>query len=137
MQINESIDKQNKENEPPDKNSEVQNINDLPEDNVQLWVDKYKPHKYMELLSDETTNRTLLRWIKLWDRVVFKRRPKVRATLKKNEQTTNKFEKELNLNLDADGRPEFKVVLLCGPPGLGKNFIFIFIMFFIYFEKYT
>lgn len=36
-----------------------------------LWVDKYKPRKYLDLLSDETTNRNLLYWLKMWDKVVF------------------------------------------------------------------
>lgn len=36
-----------------------------------LWVDKYKPRKYIDLLSDEMTNRSLLYWLKMWDKVVF------------------------------------------------------------------
>lgn len=36
-----------------------------------LWVDRYKPRKYLDLLSDEATNRTLLYWLKMWDKVVF------------------------------------------------------------------
>jgi hypothetical protein len=39
----------------------------------QLWVEKYRPMKYIDLLSDETTNRSLLQWLKLWDKVVFGR----------------------------------------------------------------
>lgn len=38
-----------------------------------LWVEKYRPKKYVDLLSDETTNRSLLSWLKMWDKVVFKR----------------------------------------------------------------
>lgn len=36
-----------------------------------LWVEKYRPKKYLDLLSDETTNRSLLSWLKMWDKVVF------------------------------------------------------------------
>ncbi|KAH8240882.1 hypothetical protein KR026_006667 [Drosophila bipectinata] len=36
-----------------------------------LWVDKYKPRRYIDLLSDEMTNRSLLYWLKMWDKVVF------------------------------------------------------------------
>ena len=36
-----------------------------------LWVEKYKPRKYVDLLSDEMTNRSLLYWLKMWDKVVF------------------------------------------------------------------
>lgn len=76
-----------------------------------LWVDLYKPRKYFELLSDESTNRIMLRWIKLWDKVVFKRRPKI-----KPQET-----KDLCTDLDEHGRPFHKIALLCGPPGLGKT----------------
>ena len=37
----------------------------------ELWVEKFKPRCYMDLLSDVGTNRTLLKWLKLWDRLVF------------------------------------------------------------------
>lgn len=36
-----------------------------------LWVEKYKPKKYADLLSDESTNRSLLTWLKMWDKIVF------------------------------------------------------------------
>lgn len=38
-----------------------------------LWVDKYRPKGYFDLLSDESTNRSLLTWLKMWDKVVFNR----------------------------------------------------------------
>lgn len=38
---------------------------------TRLWVEKYKPRKYIDLLSDEMTNRSLLYWLKMWDKVVF------------------------------------------------------------------
>ena len=37
----------------------------------QLWVEKFKPRSYLDLLSDVGTNRILLKWLKLWDRLVF------------------------------------------------------------------
>lgn len=97
-------------------------------DNKSLWVDLYKPRKYYELLSDESTNRILLRWLKLWDKVVFGIRPKLKQ-IKPNEKTfNNRFKKQiLSLELDEHGRPEYKVALLCGPPGLGKVFFFFFV----------
>lgn len=36
-----------------------------------LWVEKYKPRKYVDLLSSESTNRSLLCWVKMWDKIVF------------------------------------------------------------------
>lgn len=38
-----------------------------------LWVEKYRPKGYFDLLSDESTNRSLLTWVKMWDKVVFNR----------------------------------------------------------------
>lgn len=38
-----------------------------------LWVDKYRPKSYIDLLSDESTNRSLLTWLKMWDKIVFNR----------------------------------------------------------------
>ena len=33
----------------------------------QLWVEKYRPTGFPQLLSDERINREVLRWIKAWD----------------------------------------------------------------------
>lgn len=36
-----------------------------------LWVDKYAPRTFAELLSSEAVNRTVLRWVLLWNERVF------------------------------------------------------------------
>eukprot|EP00937_MAST-01D_sp_MAST-1D-sp2_P004894 g4894.t1 len=33
----------------------------------ELWVDKYRPTAFAQLLSNERVNREVLRWIKMWD----------------------------------------------------------------------
>ncbi|KAK2151412.1 hypothetical protein LSH36_364g03016 [Paralvinella palmiformis] len=95
-----------------------------------LWVERYKPQKYIDLLSDETTNRTLLKWLKLWDHIVFgrqkkeKQRPSSKAhDAKKIDQNKfhNKNPFQLCDELDNLSRPMHKVALLAGPPGLGKT----------------
>uniref|UniRef100_A0A1A9WUS4 Chromosome transmission fidelity protein 18 homolog n=1 Tax=Glossina brevipalpis TaxID=37001 RepID=A0A1A9WUS4_9MUSC len=102
-----------------------------------LWVEKYRPRKYIDLLSDETTNRSLLFWLKMWDKVVFGKEFKAlqanaaRRELNSFNKRTGKFEstggwnskrsKLLDVNVDGFGRPIQKVALLCGPPGLGKT----------------
>ncbi|EFA08812.2 Chromosome transmission fidelity protein 18 homolog-like Protein [Tribolium castaneum] len=87
----------------------------------ELWVDLYKPRKYFELLSDESTNRIMLRWLKLWDKAVFKRRPKIKP-IKPAEKNKKMFKApDLCTDLDEHGRPLHKIALLCGPPGLGKT----------------
>ncbi|XP_028254914.1 chromosome transmission fidelity protein 18 homolog [Parambassis ranga] len=106
-----------------------------------LWVDRFSPHHYTELLSDDFTNRCLLKWLKLWDTVVFGRERRSRParterqapnqnSFKPNQgnQNQNRFkskvevtEELLEAELDQYKRPKFKVALLSGPPGLGKT----------------
>ncbi|XP_076998396.1 chromosome transmission fidelity protein 18 homolog [Tamandua tetradactyla] len=101
-----------------------------------LWVDEFAPQHYTELLSDDFTNRCLLKWLKQWDVAVFGRERPVRkprlgveqprvgkeasasAKWKSHEQV---LEEMLEAELDGSQRPRQKVALLCGPPGLGKT----------------
>ncbi|XP_072457109.1 chromosome transmission fidelity protein 18 homolog isoform X2 [Notamacropus eugenii] len=104
-----------------------------------LWVDLFTPRHYRELLSDDYTNRCLLKWLKLWDVVVFGReklakKPKLNAE-QPPARAPSKFGREpqkwktkeqimeeiLEAELDQNNRPKYKVALLCGPPGLGKT----------------
>lgn len=63
---------ENKESKQSKVNENGINIIENGIDNTaELWVQKYKPNKYLDLLSDESTNRMLLHWLKLWDKVVF------------------------------------------------------------------
>uniref|UniRef100_A0A5F8HAU6 Chromosome transmission fidelity protein 18 homolog n=1 Tax=Monodelphis domestica TaxID=13616 RepID=A0A5F8HAU6_MONDO len=102
-----------------------------------LWVDLFTPRHYRELLSDDYTNRCLLKWLKLWDVVVFGReklakkpsteQPPTRVPSKYGREPQKWKSKEqmmeeiLEAELDQNNRPRFKVALLCGPPGLGKT----------------
>ncbi|XP_065588837.1 chromosome transmission fidelity protein 18 homolog isoform X1 [Cyrtonyx montezumae] len=102
-----------------------------------LWVDKFAPRRYVELLSDDYTNRCLLKWLKLWDTVVFGREKPVKKTkpsaeahppFRQPKEQQNKWKTKVQLTeeileaeLDQHKRPKYKVALLCGPPGLGKT----------------
>lgn len=47
-----------------------------------LWVDRYKPSRFTELLGDDRVHREVLSWVKEWDSCVFgtgKSRGKKRA----------------------------------------------------------
>ncbi|XP_031419946.1 chromosome transmission fidelity protein 18 homolog [Clupea harengus] len=106
-----------------------------------LWVDHFSPRHYTDLLSDDFTNRCLLKWLKLWDTVVFGRERKPRplvqdaknanqsqSNFKNANQSQSNFktksqitEEILEAELDQYKRPKYKVALLSGPPGLGKT----------------
>ena len=73
-----------------------------------LWTEKYRARKFTDLVGDERTHRTVLRWLKGWDPIVFpgSGRPK---------QEVKNFEE------GSDERAHRKIMLLTGPPGLGKT----------------
>ncbi|KAL4974248.1 hypothetical protein BDW66DRAFT_140377 [Aspergillus desertorum] len=73
-----------------------------------MWTEKYRARKYTELIGDERTNRSILRWLRGWDPIVYP--GLVRAKQKKAKY-----------NNEEEERPHRKVLLLCGPPGLGKT----------------
>lgn len=101
----------------------------------QLWVEKYRPKTYLDLLSDASTNRSLLTWLKMWDKAVFKR--EFKTTDNQSQGPSNFFNKrtgrfemgfkkkirknDLQTDIDEFGRPVQRVAVLCGPPGLGKT----------------
>ncbi|CAL1547262.1 unnamed protein product [Lymnaea stagnalis] len=109
------------------ENGDVGDVNKLTEDMKLLWVEKYAPKKYTDLLSEEAINRSLLHWLKLWDFVVFgKDIPKpTKKAGKAEKEKDKKFKKKIQFEvtevLDKHNRPEQKIALLCGPPGLGKT----------------
>ncbi|GFR50397.1 hypothetical protein Agub_g12613, partial [Astrephomene gubernaculifera] len=74
-----------------------------------LWVDKYAPRHFMSLLSDERTNRQVALWVKDWDECVFGR--SAAGAGGRGGGGASK----------ADSRPAQKVLLIGGPPGLGKT----------------
>lgn len=71
-----------------------------------LWTEKYRARKFIDLVGDERTHRDVLRWLKGWDATVFpggnKSKPKQKAIIEGS--STHR-----------------KILLLAGPPGLGKT----------------
>ncbi|OMO99864.1 hypothetical protein CCACVL1_03577 [Corchorus capsularis] len=135
---------------------------DTPVVHEQLWVDKYAPSSFTELLSDEQTNREVLLWLKQWDSCVFgseirSTSDEVLSALRRHSSTQHQKSFDSNFsgksrghrwsngsyrpinNVDQEkknpkgmqelwnkksrltGPPEQKILLLCGPPGLGKT----------------
>lgn len=78
--------------------------------NTGLWVDRYSPRSFMDLLSDERINRQVLHWVKAWEGHVFGKR----------KRTSGALEDTFGARARND-RPERQLLLLSGPPGLGKT----------------
>ncbi|KAL8693749.1 MAG: hypothetical protein Q9218_001494 [Villophora microphyllina] len=73
-----------------------------------LWTEKYRAKKFTDLVGDERTHREVLRWIKHWDSIVFPGSARAVAKTKSHEN-------------GAEDRVHHKILLLTGPPGLGKT----------------
>lgn len=74
-----------------------------------MWTEKYRAKKFTDLVGDERTHRSVLRWLKAWDTIVFPG-----AAKQKPKSTRKKFEEE-------EEQRHRKILLLTGPPGLGKT----------------
>ena len=74
-----------------------------------LWTEKYRARKFTDLIGDERTHRAVMHWLKRWDDIVYpgssRRKPKSKAA---GDAT---FEE----------KPLRKILMLTGPPGLGKT----------------
>ncbi|KAF8671864.1 P-loop containing nucleoside triphosphate hydrolase protein [Rhizoctonia solani] len=77
-----------------------------------MWVDRYRPKCFTDLLGDERVHRETMAWLKEWDQCVFGRRK--RRPLKQEANEGPQYQ-------DEHGRPREKILLLSGPPGLGKT----------------
>lgn len=92
----------------------------------QLWVDKHAPSEFSHLLSDERTNREVLRALRAWDPYVFGREAPPRPTFlqqKQQESDAKKRDGKSSEQQTTDIRPDEsnRVILLSGPPGIGKT----------------
>jgi len=81
-----------------------------------LWVNAYTPKRYTDLLGDERVNREVLSWVKEWDYCVFQKNDYLKA-----QSTLNAMRNIDSNNNDKYKRPFKKIMLLAGPPGLGKT----------------
>lgn len=74
-----------------------------------MWTEKYRAKKFTDLVGDERTHRSVLRWLKAWDAIVFPG-----AARQKPKSARKNFEEE-------EEQRHRKILLLTGPPGLGKT----------------
>lgn len=75
-----------------------------------LWTEKYRARKFMDLVGDDHTNRQVLRWLKRWDPIVFPHASRPPSIKRQQQQQQQEEEK-----------PHRKILMLTGPPGLGKT----------------
>jgi len=73
-----------------------------------MWTEKYRAKRFTDLVGDERTHRTVLRWLKGWDPIVFPGMSKPKIKSKAQGEA-------------GEERPHRKILLLTGPPGLGKT----------------
>lgn len=73
-----------------------------------MWTEKYRAKRFTDLVGDERTHRSVLRWLKSWDSIVFPGSAKTKP-------------KSAKKNFEEEDQRHRKVLLLTGPPGLGKT----------------
>jgi len=74
-----------------------------------MWTEKYRARNFMELVGDDRTHRQVLRWLKAWDPLVFPKAGKAKLAPVKGQAA------------DQEERAQKKILMLTGPPGLGKT----------------
>ncbi|CCF55631.1 hypothetical protein KAFR_0A01930 [Kazachstania africana CBS 2517] len=78
-----------------------------------LWVEKWRPKSFIDLVGNEKTNRRILGWLRQWSYAVFKEQlPELPQKTHNNEVT---------VDMDPLQRPNKKILLIHGPPGIGKT----------------
>ena len=59
-----------------------------------LWVDKHAPESFPHLLSDERTNREVLRALRGWDPYVFQKAPPLRPLYQRQKEQERQEQRE-------------------------------------------
>ncbi|KAI5124305.1 hypothetical protein M0805_008913 [Coniferiporia weirii] len=84
----------------------------------ELWVDRYRPSCFTDLLGDERVHRETMGWLKEWDHCVFGKKKAMKRQKKLFNDRDADFENQYE---DAYHRPREKILLLSGPAGYGKT----------------
>lgn len=76
-----------------------------------LWTEKYRARKFTDLIGDERTHRAVMHWLKRWDPIVYPGTQRSKTKKSGNAFNPNGLEEKAHR----------KILLLTGPPGLGKT----------------
>uniref|UniRef100_A0A1I8BIF1 ATPase_AAA_core domain-containing protein n=1 Tax=Meloidogyne hapla TaxID=6305 RepID=A0A1I8BIF1_MELHA len=84
-----------------------------------LWTEKYAPNNFLDLLSDDETNRLVLLWLRLWDGFAFKKK----GGLVFYESLEEKDKKLVEIEHLRAGfvLPKQRILVLHGSSGVGKS----------------
>lgn len=83
-------------------------------DGGELWVDKYRPHKFTDLLAMDSAHVEVLQWATQWRRHI--------EGGNHREDLNGKRRRLQGSSHDAEAIPfERSILLIHGPPGLGKT----------------
>ncbi|SCU89698.1 LANO_0D06040g1_1 [Lachancea nothofagi CBS 11611] len=84
-----------------------------------LWTEKWRPSSFFDLVGNEKTNRRVLKWLRQWSPLVF---GEVLPTKGSNQwRGANTRPQDSPEHLDPLQRPHKKILLINGPPGIGKT----------------
>ncbi|RFU79315.1 chromosome transmission fidelity 18 [Trichoderma arundinaceum] len=94
------------------RSMEAASLTDKRPKKTMLWTEKYRARNFMDLCGDDGTNRLVLRWLKKWDPLVFPGTAKAKPKSMRRNGPHSQAEEE---------KPHRKILMLTGPPGLGKT----------------
>ena len=83
-----------------------------------LWTEKYRARKFTDLVGDERTHRSVLRWLKAWDPIVF---PGASAQQQAMLKDGKRVSHDQSSWPEEQALGQRKILLLAGSPGLGKT----------------
>jgi chromosome transmission fidelity protein 18 len=98
-----------------DFNADIDNKNEI-------WLEKYRPQKFADLLTDERINREILTWLKSWDEIVFNRKFNPTALPNYKELNNGGLLQQAPIKKEIEYvQSKHKIILIAGPPGIGKT----------------
>ncbi len=87
-----------------------------------LWTEKYRARTFMDLCGDDLTNRQVLRWLKRWDPIVFPHAAsKTKSAASRRLHGGQQQPQQQGGQPPDEEKPHRKILMLHGPPGLGKT----------------